>query len=139
MGAYQDILYASRPVPYRPRMPRANRAKLFAPYDALKGFEETVHTQETVYEARRALSEYAQEGLDRALRLVERGETVTLVWFQPKQDDPDSGLGQYLTATDTVTGLNRELRLLYLGRRKIPLFEILSLRSERIDRLCAEK
>ena len=139
MDAYQDIRYAARPVPYRPRMPRANRAKLFAPYDALRGFAETVHAQETVYEERRALSEYAQEGLDRALRLVERGETVTLVWFQPKKDDPDSGLGQYLTATDTVAGVNRELHLLYLGKRKIPLCEILSLRSARIDRLCAEK
>ena len=50
MNSYQDIRHMTRPVPSRPRMPRQNRAKLFAPYQALKGFGEAVHAKDAEYE-----------------------------------------------------------------------------------------
>lgn len=37
-----------RPLPCQPRMPRLNRAKLFAPYDALKPFETIIHAKYAV-------------------------------------------------------------------------------------------
>ena len=47
MNAYQNIIDRTRPVPSRPRMPRRNRAKIFAPYQALKGFNEALRAKET--------------------------------------------------------------------------------------------
>lgn len=37
--SYLDILTASRPTSRRPRMSMENRAKIFAPFDALRGFD----------------------------------------------------------------------------------------------------
>ena len=39
-----------------PKMSRAGRAKIFMPYDALKGYKEAVHEKEKLYESKRQLS-----------------------------------------------------------------------------------
>ena len=44
--AYQDILYCSRPISKHPKMSVENRAKLFAPFSALRGFDIEILTQE---------------------------------------------------------------------------------------------
>ena len=121
----------TRPIPSRPRMPRQNRAKMFAPYQALKGFSETVHAKDTVYVRRLELSEYAQEQLDLKLRLIHRWDTVTVTWFQSKQGEDD--LGQYMTATGTVERLDPVFHLLFLGEQKIPMDDITDLRGDCLD------
>lgn len=42
MDEYKDIMYLERPTPSRPRMDRADRAKIFMPFAALKGYEEAL-------------------------------------------------------------------------------------------------
>lgn len=51
---YQDIIYKSRPVhdgdefeARHPRMDRQARAKIFAPFAALKGYEEAINETST--------------------------------------------------------------------------------------------
>lgn len=39
---YKDIINMSRPAPSRPRMDRGNRAKIFAPFAALRGYDEVI-------------------------------------------------------------------------------------------------
>ena len=116
-----------RPAPYKPRMPRLNRAKLFAPYDALKPFESTVHAKDTVYTRRIELSEYAQESLDHTLRCAERGDTVTVTWFQARSSDQDDDMGQYVTAEGVITKIDRVFHVLYLGNTAIQMKDILCL------------
>ena len=91
-----------RPAPYKPRMPQLNRAKLFAPYDALKLFESTVHAKDTVYTRRIELSEYAQECLDLKLRNIGRGDAVTVTWFMACSPGQNNDLGQYVTAKGVI-------------------------------------
>lgn len=122
-----------RPVPYKPRMPRLNRAKLFAPYDALKPFESTVHAKDTVYVRRKELSEFAQECLDQRLRCLERGDVVTITWFQATGTDSDSG--QYVTCTGTLTRIDRIYRVIYLDKQAIPVRCILDLYGEKVNPL----
>ena len=117
-----------RPVPYKPRMPRLNRAKLFAPYDALKPFESTVHAKDTVYVRRKELSEFAQECLDQRLRCLERGDVVTVTWFQATATDRNSG--QYVTCTGTVTKIDRIYRVIFLDKQAIPVRDIQDLCGE---------
>ena len=111
-NAYGDIIDMQRPVHdgdvfsrRHPKMPRLNRAKLFAPYDALKPFESTVHAKDTVYVRRKELSEFAQECLDQRLRRLERGDVVTVTWFQATETDRDSG--QSTTATCSAAAIRR--------------------------------
>lgn len=39
---YSDIINMERPVSRHPRMDLVNRAKIFTPYDALRGFDEAI-------------------------------------------------------------------------------------------------
>ena len=61
--AYSDIIDRARPVHdgdvfsrRHPRMARQNRAKQYAPFAALTGFEREIKAREVLYEPRRALS-----------------------------------------------------------------------------------
>ena len=138
-GSDQDNGYASiqRPVPYQPRMPRLNRAKLFAPYDALKPFESTVHAKDAVYTRRIELSEYAQECLDQKLRHIGRGDQVNVMWFQ-QSSTSDCDLGSYVNLSGTITRIDPVFRILYLGKTAIAIKDILDLRGEDIDAECEE-
>ena len=127
MNRYQDMINQTRPVPSRPRMPRQSRAKIFAPYQALKGFGEAVHAKDTAYVRRMELTEYAQELLDRKLRRLRRRDTVAVTWFRPKPDEAERDIGQYLTATGTVERVDPVFRVLLLGGQRIPIEDITEL------------
>ena len=127
------MIHRTRPVPSRPRMPRQNRAKIFAPYQALKGFSEAVHAKDTVYVRRIELSEYVQELLDRKLRRLRRWDVVTVTWFCPKPDEAGRDVGQYITATGAVERIDPVFRELLLCGQRIPLEAITELWSERFD------
>ena len=133
MKAYQNIINQTRPVPSRPRMPRQNRAKIFAPYQALKGFSEAIHAKDTVFVPRLELAEYAQECLNRRLRQLRRWDTVTVTWFRAKPGEADRDLGQYVTVTGTVECIDPVFHVLLLGKQTIPMEDIAELRGERLD------
>ena len=46
ISAYRDMIYLSRPLSRHPKMSVENRAKLFAPFAALRGFDIEILTQE---------------------------------------------------------------------------------------------
>ncbi|MBE5948351.1 MAG: hypothetical protein E7261_04900 [Lachnospiraceae bacterium] len=46
MGRYDDIINIGRPKSYRTPMDVANRAKIFMPFAALKGYEEAIVEQQ---------------------------------------------------------------------------------------------
>ena len=135
---YAELRRMDRPVPYRPRMPRQNRAKIFAPYDALKPFEKTVHAKETVYARRVELSDYAQEQLDQRLRLLRRGDTVSVTWFQYKGVTKTCETGLYVTSEGQISKIDHVYHVLHLGKQRIPIPEILELRGEKYDSTGAE-
>lgn len=125
-----------RPAPYQPRMPRLNRAKLFAPYDALKPFEATVHAKDSVFVHRIELSDYAQECLDRRLQQLKRGDLITVTWFQRADPDSDLDRGQYVSNTGSLTRIDKICRVIFLGKLSIQFQDILNLRGENEDATC---
>lgn len=54
VGGYTDILYLQRPISKRYRMDIGHRAKQFAPFAALRGFEEAVQKEEGSFSVERA-------------------------------------------------------------------------------------
>lgn len=131
MKTYQNIINQERPVPARPRMPRQNRAKIFAPYQALKGFNKTLHSKDTVYEHYRELAEYGQECLDQKLRRLQKSDKVTVTWFCPKPGKDDHG--QYMTVTDTVKRIDPVFHVLHLSGESITFKNIIDLRGEHFE------
>ena len=129
---YKDILYRSRPDSAEsrrrhPRMTRAARAKLFSPFAALKGFDETVNAKSRIYETRRSPASDLAEQNDRILRLIEnalsegRHPSASVCFFVPVEDERH---GEYRTVSGTVTSLNRQSGSLRVGTVNIPLQDI---------------
>ena len=98
--AYQKYLYIPRPVSKRYPMDVQHRAKQFAPFAALRGFEEIVRKQEILYEQRKMLSEEQKCGLDRQLQMVSVGMKIQATYFQKSWKNPL--IGQYHTLSGTV-------------------------------------
>jgi len=61
MGRYDDILKLQRPKSYRRPMEAENRAKIFVPFAALKGYEEALEAQQLLSLEEEDLSESENE------------------------------------------------------------------------------
>lgn len=63
---------------------KADRAKLFLPFDALKGFREALAEKERIVVPKTELSEDRKEELDRLLHQIKPGDIITVVYFITK-------------------------------------------------------
>jgi hypothetical protein len=95
-------------------MKQQERAKIFSPFAALSGHEEAVHARDRVPVPPIHLAESAQELLNEKLSGLQRGDTVTVLYFLPERNSGDEVLGEYVTANgrvQLVDALNQVLRL----------------------------
>ena len=128
-----------------PRMEQSKRAKLFAPYDALDGYSESVRAKDTVYTDRIIPDESEKEELNRRLmllyaltrnsRLAKKNQVkVTVRYYVPCTDEHSfaHGLrGQYRTETGVVRKVDWEItRTLTLNRSVLSFDDILSIAAE---------
>lgn len=58
MGRYDDIIHLERPKSERPSMPVEDRAKIFLPFAALRGYEEVLEKKQKGVEERFGDSHY---------------------------------------------------------------------------------
>ena len=98
--AYADMIYLQRPASKRIRMDIEHRAKQFAPFAALKGFEESVRKKEIIYEKKKILSEEKKCEIDMKLRMIAYGMKLQVTYF--KEISEVSGKGQYKTIDGNV-------------------------------------
>ena len=68
----------------RIKMPRADRAKQFAPFDALKGLQEAMRIKEYEHEriAKGELSEDVIKEISSVLSSIEKGDSVNVQFFR---------------------------------------------------------
>lgn len=103
MSAYSDIMYLSRPAGHHARMCRADRAKIFAPFAALRGYEEAVYQQNIRRVERIVLTEDSKAKIDRRLKKLERGMEVAVTYF--RRDPGPDGMGGFAEGMyETITG-----------------------------------
>ena len=91
---YSDILHLSHPEPsYRhPRMPVSNRAKIFSPFAALRGYDEEITEEkwkQTPVEKKLLSDDEAGVLSDRLLQ-VKKGMTITVRYFEEDNLHPAS-------------------------------------------------
>jgi len=65
----------------RQPMSRADRAKQFMPFAALKGYDEALNRKARIPQARILLAEDAQTELDEKLRRLRPGDEVTALYY----------------------------------------------------------
>lgn len=132
MKNYSDILYEDRPTSARPKMELGNRAKIFAPFDALRGFNFAIMAEEAerAMLPRVELSEEMQEEVNCKLERLYTGSSVTACYFAPQRCIGDLELGYYHTVTGLVQGIDQYTRTLFLSNAAIPIADIRDLRLE---------
>ena len=86
--AYEDIINRQRPVHVNddfgrkyPQMPRLNRAKIFAPYAALRGFEGHIESKQVPYVARYIPDPEEERELNRRIGILYRVLGLVAVSF----------------------------------------------------------
>ena len=126
VAKYGDILHKSRPEPSfkHPRMALSNRAKIFSPFAALRGYEEEIAEEKWKQRrvAKRMLSEEESAELSDRLLQVKKSMTVTVRYFKEDVEHPAiPPLGIYETVTGKVDMVDPTFRLivLYDGSTKV--------------------
>ena len=139
-NAYADIINRQRPVHtddvfgrIHPRMPILNRAKIFAPFAALRGFEEAVAAKEIPYVPKRILDADEEYELNRRLKILydrcrngrlarENATVVSVEYFVPCQDknsDAYGNKGLYHTITGIVCKLDVSQQYIIIGEERV--------------------
>ena len=128
---YREVFLKGRPRhdrydPFRirhPSMDRGHRAKIFAPFDALKGFNEAVSAKDVLYEDRIELLQEDTEELSRRLNILHNltfngrmaranRVQVTVTYYEPCSDENHEAFGlrgQYKTITGICWNVDAEV------------------------------
>ncbi len=131
---YADIIHLPHrdPTARHPRMTMLNRAAQFAPFAALKGYEEAIGETARFTDTRPEISDDAKELLNRKLgvlqAVIEHEPSVTVTYFRP--DSRKSG-GTCITVSGRAIRLDPQKRILHLRTHKdIPLDDLLDIVGE---------
>lgn len=116
LAAYQDILYCSRPVSRHPKMSIENRAKLFTPFSALRGFDIEILTQEQdrLLVPQISLASDREEEIYRVLNGLHQGDWATVTYFVPVKHIAQQLLGEYTVVSGEVKRVDDVEQLLVL-------------------------
>ncbi len=127
MEAYDDIIHLPHPTSAKhPRMPMADRAAQFSPFQALTGYGAAIQETARLTDQKIELTEDEKALLDEKLRLLlDTGEASLITYFQT--DGKKSG-GSYLTAFGVVRRIDALHRIAVLADgTAIPVEDITSI------------
>lgn len=146
---YADILHLSRPEPpvKYPRMALSNRAKIFSPFAALRGFDDEISSEgaSKLLVKKVELSDEEKNTLSDKLLQVKKGMKVVVRYFVRSTEST----GKYISLTGTVVMIDpvyRELKVMQNSDRKavsiekelpviIPFGDIIELSGEGITNI----
>lgn len=118
---YADILHISRPEPpsKHPRMSITNRAKIFSPFAALRGFDDEISSEGAtkLLVKKIELSDEEKNNLSDKLLQVKKGMKVVVRYFVRTTENA----GKYMSLTGTVVMIDpvyRELKVMQDSDRK---------------------
>ena len=127
-----------------PPMSASRWAKIFSPFDALRGFNEAVAAKEVMYEFKRELDEGEKEELNRRLAIMQslthngktarQNKVVASITHDVPCADPDNFAygyrGQYTTTTGIVWNVDTAVtHSLQVGDQRIRFSDIVAIKS----------
>lgn len=104
----------------RMKMSRADRAKQFAPFSALKGLDEALRAKERITVEKAELSEEYSEDISRTLNMTETGDTVRVIFYSE---------GEYVSAEGIVTRIDKNSGQLWVVKKAIDFEDIYRIES----------
>lgn len=127
MGRYQSIISMHRPVSEKHgKMGRVERAKQFAPFAALKGFEDAIGRESRTLLPKPTLSKEMTEQIDQILRSIQAGDIVSISYFV--QDDTVPQYGTVNVVSGVLQKIDTVERVAYIAGITIPLDDILDVK-----------
>lgn len=132
---YQDIIHLSRPFSNHPKMAIANRAKLFTPFAALRGFDIEILTQEQdrLLMPQISLASDREEEIYRVLNGLHQGDWATVTYFVPVKHIAQQLLGEYTVVSGEVKRVDDVEQLLVLENCPIPFSTIHALTAHGME------
>lgn len=128
---YKKMINMDRPKSTRRKMETAHRAKIFAPFAALKGFEEAVRKEEIIYEPQVELSEEKKREIDWKLKRIRKGMQVKIRYFEENREIPGYGLQKKVHGTVAFFDLDIYLRI---GDTEIAVADITSIEGDGFEK-----
>ena len=104
----------------RVKMPRSQRAKQFAPFDALVGLRQALKEKEKIRVPRKEISEDMAEDIDRNLKSLESGKIVTVVWYNSLEEN-------YIQLTGECKKIDAQKRFIQIEKTDIYFDDIYSI------------
>lgn len=102
-------------------MDRADRAKQFMPFDALRGLKETLQEKEKIVVSKIELSDDKKEILDYKLHQIKKLDMLTVVYFHEQQ---------YLKITGIVSKIDSDAKILQIVNTRIAFENIYDIDGE---------
>lgn len=133
--AYQGILHRQRPFSKRPKMSVENRAKLFTPFSALRGFDIEILTQEQdrLLVPQVTLASDQEEEIYRILNKLRRGDWVTVSYFVPVKSVGCQAIGEYTMVSSEVKQVDDVEQLLVLEDTSVPFGNIHAIAAQGVE------
>ena len=119
---YENYIRNSR----RLHMSPAQRAKIFAPYDALEGMFETLHLKERRGTPKVELTDTGEEELDRKFRALRPGDHSKVTYYSVDRSAGEP-IGSYTDITGIVARIDSDRRILRIVDTDIPFDSILDI------------
>ena len=82
VSQYDDIINLPRPESSYPHMTQADRAKIFSPFAALRGYGQAIKSMETPRIDKPDRFDEEKEAINRKLRLLKKGQSATITFFE---------------------------------------------------------
>lgn len=102
----------------------AERAKIFLPFDSLKGFRECLKSKERIVVERKELSEDACEELNRKLQQVKKGSMIKIVYYDQ---------GEYVRLKGMVSRIDVDyLHILQIVDKVVHIRDIVEMALEEV-------
>lgn len=107
-------------------MDKIQRAHIFSSFDALKGFRELLKEKERIVVPKRILSEDDLEILDKKIHQIEKGMSITIIYFDN---------GDYIKKTGIISKIRLEERYIQIIKTKIFLKNIVDIKYEKSENI----
>lgn len=101
----------------RAHMPASRRAKIYAPFDALKGLKEAIAAKEIIKVPRIELTEERKAEINQILQELKKGEQITVVYYCMYEEN-------YLQLTGALTKVEPYWNVLQLDNICIDFSDI---------------
>ncbi|MBQ3057595.1 MAG: YolD-like family protein [Clostridia bacterium] len=106
----------------RAKMPPSQRAKQFAPFDAVVGLRKALREKEKIRVQRKELFDDAIDEINNTLKNLNIGDAVTVVYYSSVEQ-------AYLTATGQVTSIDAKTKILTLSALDIKFEDIYKIKG----------